>query len=661
MADLLLGVDTGGTNTDGVLLDYESRQVLATTKTPTTPHDLRICILQALDGVMPDDPGRIRLVAISTTLATNAIAEGKGRPVGLLLFGYDAELVERFEFESRFPADRIAYLAGGHDLNGNQQSPLDEEELLGRAREWQPQVEALAVSGYFSPLNPSHEELAASLIQRELQMPVVLGHQLSRRLNSVERATTAALNASLCSLLREFIEAMEEALDRRGIEAPLMVVRGDAALTRAELAADRPVETVHSGPVASAVGGSFLADRARGLVVDIGGTTTDLAIVEEGRIRVREEGTTVGRYRTAVRAANVRSLGLGGDSVIGLDAEDRLTIGPSRVMPLSQLAAQDARVAADLKGRAGSLHRRPAPDTIEYWYLLREPSPFQVDGRAAQVVELLHQRPWSMPALLERLGLIHPIQFGGGRLIREGIIGRAALTPTDLLHVSGEFTGWDASAAGVATDFMALLTGMDPPALVGAVKERIAQRVVAEVVSYISGHDVARGPSYSAQRNLGSWLFEENVEPTNPYLRSMIELQLPLIGIGAPAAIFLPRVAELLHTELILPPHYGVANAVGAVVGSVVVSKEAWVFPQIRNMHIAGYYAQLREGRERFASLETALEEAQAILAGQAEAEARRAGAVDPILHVERVADGVESYRLRVQATGNPKLGTQGE
>jgi len=130
MTDLVLGIDTGGTYTDGVLLDYHNRQVRATTKTLTTHDDLTRCILSALDALLPDDPSLVKLVSISTTLATNAIAEGKGRPVALFLLGYDPDLVQRFKFEGNFATSRFYYFQGGHRLNGQEQAPLDIEALV---------------------------------------------------------------------------------------------------------------------------------------------------------------------------------------------------------------------------------------------------------------------------------------------------------------------------------------------------------------------------------------------------------------------------------------------------------------------------------------------------------------------------------------------------
>jgi hypothetical protein len=331
-------------------------------------------------------------------------------------------------------------------------------------------------------------------------------------------------------------------------------------------------------------------------------------------------------------------------------------VGPERVIPISQLASQQPSVAADLKGRAHRLTHRPSPTTVEYWLLTREPRRIPDEPKTREAIDLLRRGPMPLVTLLDRLGLIHPIQFGGPRLVREGVVGRSAVTPTDLLHVSGEFTAWDVDAATVATTFMAQLRGTTPDELIAEVKRQIAERIVAEIVAHVSGQAVERAPSHVAARSLGTWLFEESLHRRNPYLESTIHLDLPLVGIGAPAGIFLPPVADLLGIELVLPPHYEVANAVGAVAGNLVVEKEAWIYPQMRGMHIRGYFARLSDGRRRYSTVEAAIQGAREDLTQCAEAEIRQAGAVDPVLDFERVADGAESYRVRVRAVGNPAL-----
>ena len=264
--NLVLGLDTGGTYTDGVLLEYHpgkreaggSRRVLATHKSLTTKRDFSIGIEQVIQGIHIEDPSAIRLVSVSTTLATNAIAEGKGKRVVLLLIGYDPDLIASFKMAQRFATPNYFFFAGGHDLYGREKEELDLPGILAQVSKIRDQVDAIAVSSYFSPLNPEHENRVYRAVASICDLPIVLGHQLSTRLGSVERATTAALNASLLAVLQDFVIAVRRAMERRRIDAPLMVVRGDGTLMSDEFAARTPVETVHSGPAASAIGGRFL-------------------------------------------------------------------------------------------------------------------------------------------------------------------------------------------------------------------------------------------------------------------------------------------------------------------------------------------------------------------------------------------------------------------
>ncbi len=324
---LVLGIDTGGTYTDGVLLEYHSRRVLASHKSLTTKRDFSIGIEKVIEGIHIADPAAIKMVSISTTLATNAIAEGKGKRVALFLIGYDPELIASFKMERRFATPHFYYFRGGHDLYGREKAELDLPAILAQVNKIKDHTDAIAISSYFSPLNPEHENRAYNAITRICDLPIVLGHQLSTKLGSVERATTAALNASLLAVLQDFIIAVRRAMERRKIDAPLMVVRGDGTLMSDEFAARTPVETIHSGPAASAIGGRFLSNLDDALVVDVGGTTTDIALVQGGQVTVSAEGASVGEYKTSVQAANLLSIALGGDSHITYARDGQIAIG----------------------------------------------------------------------------------------------------------------------------------------------------------------------------------------------------------------------------------------------------------------------------------------------------------------------------------------------
>lgn len=654
--DLVLGIDTGGTFTDGVLLDYSTKDVLATTKALTTRHDLAVGILNAIDALPIPDPGAIRLVSISTTLATNAIAEGKGKRVALFLIGYDADLVREFRFGRRFATPRYFFFRGGHNVYGQEKEPLDLDAIRERAGEVQGEVDAFAVSAFFSPLDPAHEERAFGAIAGVTDRPVVLGHTLSTKLNSIERATTASLNASLVTVLRDFIASVRSAMEARGIRAPLMIVRGDGTLMSADVADRHAVETIHSGPAASAIGGRFLSGRDPALVIDIGGTTTDIAVVNGGQVTVNENGTTVGGYRTAVKAADIRSFGLGGDSWITLDKEGQVRVGPARVVPLAHLAAQHPQVRDELAALPRKRQNESLLDELEYWFLQREDGLDLSDRKVRELVELLRDGPQPVPVILKALGLQHPLQFAGHHLIERDIIGRAALTPTDLLHVQGTHTAWDAGSATSAAEVFGRMCRRSPLELCACVFEQMTDVILAEVVQFLCGRALADRNLYNQRLDMGRWFFDNSFYPSHPYLRTSIQLQIPIIGIGAPAGIFLPPVANALGSELVLPAHYAVANAVGAVAGSVVTTREALVFPRIRNLMPVGYVVQVGEARRDFARLAEAMDFARAEAIRQAEAEASTAGAVSPQARVEEIPNGADTIRVRARAVGNPRL-----
>jgi N-methylhydantoinase A/oxoprolinase/acetone carboxylase beta subunit len=670
---LVLGIDTGGTYTDAVLLEYRSRRVLASHKSLTTRRDFAIGIEQVIEGIHIEDPSAIRMVSVSTTLATNAIAEGKGKRVALLLIGYDPELISSLNMEGRFATPHYYYFAGGHDLYGREKEALDLPAILTQVNKLKDQVDALAVSSYFSPLNPEHENRAYNAISRICDLPIVLGHQLSTKLGSVERATTAALNASLLVVLQDFIIAVRRAMERRRIDAPLMVVRGDGTLMGEEFAARTPVETIHSGPAASAIGGRFLSGLDDALVVDVGGTTTDLALIVNGQVTVSEEGATVGGYKTAVQAANLRSLALGGDSHIHLSRERHIEIGPERVLPLAYLAWQYPEVGKRLRALARRSWTQATPDWLEYWYLLREPPDASAGlstglwrgfgGESAQeraLCDFLRAGPQPVPEILRHLGVLHTGQVAAGELLRQEIIGKAGLTPTDLMHVEGTYAPWDAEAAALALDVFAHNQFHEPAELRQEIWRRITEVAVHAIVTFLSHKDLKlfKGQVPRDDADIGPWFFYNSLYRTHPHLETGFHLRQPIIGIGAPAGLFLKTVADILHTDLVLPRHYQVANAVGAIAGTVMVVEEILVYPKLTSsgLEVIGYYVQTGEERFELEELPDALARARGLGQERALGAAIRSGADNPQTVVEELTDGLDTYRIRVKAMGNPRL-----
>jgi N-methylhydantoinase A/oxoprolinase/acetone carboxylase beta subunit len=661
--NLVLGIDTGGTYTDGVLLEYETRRVLAAHKSLTTKRDLSIGIEKVIEGIQIEDPAAIRMVSISTTLATNAIAEGKGKRVALLLIGYDPDLIHKFRMAERFATPNYFFLDGGHDLYGREKKPLDLPGILARVNELKGQVDALAVSAYFSPLNPEHEQRTYRAISSVCDLPVVLGHQLSTRLGSVERATTAALNASLLAVLQDFVIAVRRAMERRQIDAPLMVVRGDGTLMSDEFAARTPVETIHSGPAASAIGGRFLSRLDDALILDVGGTTTDIALIEGGQVAVSEEGATVGDYKTSTKAANLLSIALGGDSHITWTPEKQVRIGPERVTPLAYLAWKSRSVAQQLKALSLRTWSQATPDWLEYWFLLREPQEGLLKSqRDRNLVAFLRDGPHPVPEILKRLGVLHVGQVGIDELVRQEVIGKAGLTATDLMHMEGSYDIWDGEASARAWQGFCQFQYRDQDELRQQVWTLIVEMIVHAVITFLSGkplelHDRQRSVA-GADGDMGRWFFYNSLYQAHAHLETSIRLRQPIIGIGAPAGIFLPEVAKALHTELILPEHHGVANAVGAIAGSVMVQEELLIYPRLSRdgLEVFGYYVQAHDERHQFEELDDALAHARKLSQERALGAALRSGADNPEVSVEELTDGLDTFRVRAKAVGNPRL-----
>jgi N-methylhydantoinase A/oxoprolinase/acetone carboxylase beta subunit len=527
-------------------------------------------------------------------------------------------------------------------------APLDLDAARAAILDRRDHVDAFAVSGYFSVRNPEHELRVRALVEEltvdraggRRTLPVTCGHELTTRLDAVRRATTVALNARLIPLLRDLIATLRRTLDRLGILAPLMIVKGDGSLVRSDWAMQRPVETILSGPAASIVGAWHLADRrltnGQGVwVVDVGGTTTDIAALRQGRPRLNPKGAQVGGWRTMVEAADVHTVGLGGDSLVRLNGNPipgsgGLTIGPQRVRPLCMLADEypevidvlrrqlDAKGREKLKGEFVMLHRRP---TVE----LSEPN--------VRLLGALADGPQSVRSLVER-GEHGPLVVRQiDHLVALGLLRRACLTPTDALHVLGRFERWNTEASRLGATLLARRIRLTPEALCERVVREVSNRVTTELVSKVLG-DEASSPDWKREPSAAALLARAVGNVPVSDLGCLLRLQHPVVAVGAPVEAYLPRAASQLGTELCIPNYAEVANAVGAVAGGVIQRLRALVRPL--DFGVA-YRVHLPDGYHDERSPEAAVAHAKAVLPDRLVDLAKRAGADQVEIKVERI------------------------
>jgi N-methylhydantoinase A/oxoprolinase/acetone carboxylase beta subunit len=329
-----LGIDVGGTNTDAVLL--EDDLVAAAVKTPTTP-DVTTGITRALAALVDQAPGarEAQAVMIGTTHFTNAVVQRRdlGRVAGIRIGLPSGASLPPFV---DWPADladlvraEVVMLEGGHEFDGRPLVPFDTRGMRAAARRVRELgIRSVAVAAVFSPLNASCEEEAAAILREECpDVAVTLSHRLGR-IGLLERENAALLNACLIELARTTTRAFTEALRGSGIGAPLYLTQNDGTVMLAEVAEAYPVYSFASGPTNSMRGAAFLSKRDEALVIDVGGTTTDIGSLRQGFPREANSVVEIGGVRTLFRMPDLLSLGLGGGTLV---KREPLAIGPASV------------------------------------------------------------------------------------------------------------------------------------------------------------------------------------------------------------------------------------------------------------------------------------------------------------------------------------------
>jgi N-methylhydantoinase A/oxoprolinase/acetone carboxylase beta subunit len=628
-----LGIDAGGTYTDVVIIDFGIQGIVAKGKALTTKGDLGIGIGQAIQTLPAALLQAVDLVSLSTTLATNAIVEGTGHAVGALLLGFDKYDLARISHKP------VRSIRGRVDIQGDELEPLDEEGLCKAVSELEKDklVQAYAISGMSAVKNPVHEKRAREIVQSMTEKPVLCGHETSMLLDSIRRTNTAILNARLLPVIAELMDRIKDMIAEYHIHAPLMVVRADGTLLSEAAARRLPVETILSGPAASIWGARFLTAINNGLVIDIGGTTSDMALIVDGQPSISASGATIADWSTHVRAVDIDTIGLAGDSSVAISRDRHLSLGPRRAEPLSVLAYSAPGVLAELQRLLDLGDRRSSMiQPVEFYRILKGSGGHELSRTETLTLEALRGGPLSRDRLGEVTGVLDPSMVPTGRLESLGIIQRATLTPTDILHVQGTFTRWNVEASRLSLHLFALAMELSDEALAELVLETFIRQATEHLVGRLLRQQAAlvqdgvavrqsgaRLPHYMAGRTGSHRSENRRQNATRPGTGTLDEglLQLllsnqdhlgftltpsyqhPLIAIGAPASALAPGLAKRMGAALVIPEHADVANAVGAIVSMEYIVIEAVVSPKDEGFVVHG-----PKSRKTFEELEPARE-----------------------------------------------------
>lgn len=643
-----LGIDTGGTYTDSAIIDFDSGKVLAKAKALTTRQDLSVGIANSINNLGEIDFAQIILASVSTTLATNSIVEGKGARACLLGIGYDKNTLYKYGLKEAFPIKEVRLVSGGHDILGQEICPLDIQHLRNAIIETKDSVDAYGVSAYGGVRNPEHEITARKMVEDLTDRPVICGHELTSRLNSIRRAITVAFNARLIPVIQELLTAVKRVLHERGITAPLMVVKGDGHIVSDTVAMEKPIETILSGPAASIMGGSYLSGISTGIVVDMGGTTTDIAILRDGAPQIKDDGAVVGEWRTSIRAADIQTSGLGGDSHIILDREDRIILSPRRVTPLALAAAHYPGMVDELRKLGEREWTTYMVQPTDFLVRVRNDNHNSLNEHERNILTTLGAEPKSAFTLAMDLKLLHPALLNTADLEEAGIIGRIGLTPTDILHAEGTYSVWNAEAARVATGIYAKQLRMEVGAFIQLVRCKVTDKLSTEILSRLISEEIDDTAAFDC--NICSLLLDKILgKKLIPELDLKVSIKPPIIAIGAPVKTYFPPVASQLGFQLVIPEHAEVANAIGAITGSIIETVEVLIDPIYSPAGIKCYTVHSPVEKVDFDDLNSAAAYAENMAKRLAKERAIRAGAGQQMeIRIERsdqTATAAEGHR----------------
>lgn len=325
---MLFGIDVGGTHTDAVLIDRE-KGIRAYAKIPTVTHDLLGSIRAAIKEILSQEKNiNIQRFNLSTTLCTNAIVQDMLAPVGMLVSAGPGIHPENFRI-----GDYYEIIPGGLDHRGTEISPLDLDYAKKVVDSFLKEgIEVFSVVSKFSPRNPLHEEQLASLIKDKARF-ITKGYNLSGQLNFPRRIATAYYNSAVWPIFVNFLDSVEDCLEEFNFSPQINILKADGGTMTIAGARMYPVESIFSGPAASVMGIIALCDiKEDAIVMDVGGTTTDIGVFAAGDPLIEPENVSLKQRPTLVRAMKVKSIGLGGDSMVCI-VDDSINVGPKRVGP----------------------------------------------------------------------------------------------------------------------------------------------------------------------------------------------------------------------------------------------------------------------------------------------------------------------------------------
>jgi N-methylhydantoinase A/oxoprolinase/acetone carboxylase beta subunit len=429
-----------------------------------------------------------------------------------------------------------------------------------------------------------------------------------------------------------------------------MIVRSDGSLMNVRTAAERPVETLLSGPAASVAGARFLCEAPDALVLDIGGTTSDTAVLHNGAVRIDPDGARVGHWRTHVQALAVRTIGLGGDSEVRHDAHG-WHVGPQRVWPVCRLdEAAGAEAAAACLAWVQTHAGAEAGSQVICARMPGGANPDGLDERRQMILRLLETGPMTIGRLIHETRCLRPGFLGIELLVERQLVRFFGFTPTDALHIQGQLAMWNTDYARRYAEAIGAAGQLDAEAVSRRVIDQVEYTLARELLMTRLADCCGEKGLDHDHGALARALLDRGLGRVRDGLGVAFDLGVPVIGIGAPAAFLLPAAAGRLRAEVIIPRDGDVANAVGAITSQVRVERQVVIVPdELGRLHVNGL-----PGAPTFTEIAEAQAFAERELTHWVLRLAREAGARDPeatLSSDDRIVDAADGVTVFLNRT----------
>lgn len=546
--NISLGIDAGGTYTDVVLMD-NNKKVLQFSKSLTSYPNPLYGIKNALNNLNKNLLANVTSVFLSTTLSTNTILENTGYPVGLIFIG-------KYQLPKNIPSTYYCIVNGGHDINGDELEELDLNSVMKFASKVKENVFAFAVSSLFSTRNSAHELEVKELLSNQFNLPVVCGHELSSDLGAYERAITAYINAQLIPITQIFINSIKTEMRERNIKSNLSIVKCDGSVVDVEGALKKPIETIFSGPAASLIGASYLSNLSSAIVVDIGGTSTDIAKIINKVPVLSSSGSCIGGWKTQIKAIDMETSAIGGDShvysIFNSNGTIELKVSHLKAIPLCIASS----LYPDMLNKLNLIKKIPKKYMNEYISPLIFYVRIEHLDKGLSLIEKKHffaiklNSPTSLEEIKEYLGGM-PLSNVLKLLLCKRLIKIISFTPTDASHVLNESTQWNNTASIIGSKFISNLVQLDHISFSKKVKELVTKKIVRSVIKYLLKEidDKTINKVISCENNI------------------TYKILLPIVLIGGPSKLYDMEIKKYIDVDIYCPSYSNVGNAIGAIVG----------------------------------------------------------------------------------------------